>query len=184
MKQSLHGGLLRAALILLICGFAGCGGRSGGSATGANAGGGSGTLTCGSVTYRISPERIDSELSAACERFKQSAAEARAQHAGRTRFTCTDAAGHVVLSMPVPSDLLEQYDHNCRQFLSADQAFHAGSGDRQAHFAALKQLQDQDRQLTSQTVEAANEVWRRNRADQAALNELVRSRGGSIEIAD
>ena len=45
-------------------------------------------------------------------------------------------------------------------------------------------FQAETNQLTRQSVDAANAIWRENRADKAALNQLVKVRGGSIEIAN
>jgi len=184
MKPSRH----RLALIALLAlpGFlsVGCGHGSGRGVTGINTAAKDTRLNCGKTAYRISADRIDGEVTAACERVQQSSEEMRTHNAARTRFTCTDSTGHVVLSAPVPTTLLEAYDHSCQQYLAADRSAEGGGVDRQAHFAALRQFQDETRRLVTQTVDESNAIWRRNKADQASLNKLVRSRGGSIEIQD
>ncbi len=183
MRQSLHRTLV-VLLALSACGLAGCGRGSSGGVTSASTGDKTTQLVCGKTTYRISADRIDSEVSAACERFRQSSEEMRSHSTARTRFTCKDGDGHVILSAPVPNELLDQYDRSCQQYLAADQPSHNGAGDRQAHIAALREFQVRERQLVTQTVDTANQTWRRNKADQASLNRLIRSRGGSIEIQD
>jgi len=183
MRQSLDC-TLAVLLALLACGVAGCGHGSSGDTTSASTGDKTTRLVCGKTSYRISADRIDSEVSAACERFRQSSGEVHSHSTARTRFTCKDGDGHVVLSAPVPNELLDEYDRSCQQYLAADQPSHNAAGDRQAHSTALREFQMRERQLVAQTVDAANEAWRRNNADQASLNRLIRSRGGSIEIQD
>lgn len=88
------------------------------------------------------------------------------------------------MSVLVPDALLPAYDRSCQEFSAADQPFESGAADRQSHFDALKNLQSETNQLTRQTVDEANAIWRQNRADQALLNKLIKERGGTIDIAD
>jgi hypothetical protein len=177
--------VLGTLLLLLGCGLPGCSGNHGG---GRNSGENAATqltqLKCGDATYRIIPDRIDVEVSGACDRVTKSHEAEQSSRAARARFTCQDSKGHVVESVLVPNALLEDYNRSCQQYLAADQAFENGTADRSIHFAALRAFQDETNQLTRQSVDDANTTWRQNRADRALLNKLVKDRGGSIEIAD
>ncbi len=194
MKRAICGAAVVALSLLAGIGLSGCGrGREAGTGAGNKSAGGSeegsngnqpAQLKCGDTTYRLSSDRIDSEIDAACERVKKSYQATMSNRSPRVRFTCQDSKGHVVLSTLVPDDSLENYDRSCQQFVEAEAALPNSASDRQANFDVLRKFQTETNQLTRQSVDAANAFWRQNRADQAALNQLVKVRGGSIEIAN
>lgn len=140
-------------------------------------------LKCGNATYNLGADKIDAQVNEQCDRLNKSYKLHQATR-DRARFTCQDAKGHVVASVLVPDALLADYDKSCQEYIAADQPFENGTADRQIHFEALKRFQSETNQLTRQTVDEANAVWRQNRADQAVLNKLVKNRGGSIAITD
>jgi hypothetical protein len=176
-----------ALLLVMSGGLSGCGRDAGSGAGIKNAGSGEAGqpthLKCGDTTYRLSSNKIDSEVNEACERVKKSYEATTSNHSSRVRFTCQDSKGHDVMSMLVRDDLLEDYNRSCQQFVAAEGALPNSPTDRQPYFAVLKQFQSETNQLTRQSVDAANVLWRQNRTDRAALNKLVKVRGGSIEIA-
>ena len=178
--------LFAVALCLIVAGgLSGCGRESGSSGMkGASSeGGGSTQLKCGDTTYRMKPDKIDGEINGACERTTKSYEATMSSRSARVRFTCQDSKGHAVMSMLVRDDLLEDYNRSCQQFIAAEAALPNSPTDRQPYFAVLKQFQAETNQLTRQSVDAANAIWRQNRSDKATLNQLVKVRGGSIEIA-
>jgi hypothetical protein len=175
-----------SAFSFLIAGLAlsACGARTAGTGADAQHNATSpAKLKCGSTTYNLGVEKIDAETNEACDRLNKSF-KLHQSTRERTRFICHDPKGHIVMSVLVPDALLPNYDKSCQEFSAADQPFENGSADRQSHFDALKKLQSETNQLTRQTVDEANAMWRQNRADQAALNKLIKERGGSIEITD
>ena len=194
MKRTICGGALVALLLLVGCGLSGCGrGRdaspaAGNKSAGSSEVGGNGSqpaqLKCGDTTYRMSSDKIDSEINEACERMTKSYDATMSNRSARVRFSCQDSKGHVVLSMLVPDDSLENYNRSCQQFVGAEAALPNSPTDRQPYFNVLRKFQADTNQLTRQSVDAANVIWRQNRADKAALNQLVKVRGGSIEIAN
>ena len=194
MKRTVCGTALAALMLLVGCGLSGCGrGRdastdagtkSAGSSEVASNGSRSAQLKCGDTTYRMSSERIDSEINEACERMTKSYDATMSNRSARVRFSCQDSKGHVVLSMLVPDDSLENYNRSCQQFVGAEAALPNSPTDRQPYFNVLRKLQAETNQLTRESVDAANVIWRQNRADKAALNQLVKVRGGSIEITN
>jgi hypothetical protein len=193
MKRTIYKTALVALLLLVGCGLSGCGrGRDASTGAGNKSAsseyGSNGSLPaqlrCGDTTYRLSSDKIDSEINEACERMKKSYEATMSNRSVRVRFTCQDSKGHVVLSMLVRDDSLEDYNRSCRQFAAAEAALPNGATDRQAYFDVLRKFQAETNQLTRQSVDATNAVWRQNRADKTALNQLVKARGGSIEIAN
>jgi hypothetical protein len=168
-------------------GLSGCGHDAGTGAGVKNAGGGQGSqpthLKCGDTTYRLNSDKIDGEVNGACERTKRSYEATMSSRSARVRFTCQDSKGHVVISTLVRDDLLDDYNRSCQQFTAAEAVLPNNPTDRQPYFEVLRKFQAETNQLTRQSVDAANVVWRQNRADKAALNQLVKVRGGSIEIA-
>jgi hypothetical protein len=175
-----------ALLLVMSGGLSGCG-RDSGSAGMKNAtrsaDGRPTHIKCGDTTYRLSPEKIDGAINEGCERTTKSYELMMSSRSARSRFTCQDSKGHVVMSMLVRDDLLDVYNRSCQQFGAAEAALPNSPTDRQPYFAVLKQFQAETNQLTRQSVDAANVIWRQNRSDKAALNQLVKARGGSIEIA-
>jgi hypothetical protein len=194
MKRNVCGTALVALLLLVGCDLSGCGrgrdintdtqNKSAGSSEAGSNGSQPAQLKCGDTTYRLSSDKIDSEINGACERMTKSYDATMSNRSARARFTCQDSKGHVVLSMLVPDDSLENYNRSCQQFLGAEAALPNSPTDRQPYFNVLRTLQAETNQLTRQSVDAANAIWRQNRADEAALNQLVKVRGGSIEIAN
>jgi hypothetical protein len=123
-------------------------------------------------------------VKSACERLSHSHEAVRARRGARVRFTCQEANGHVVESTLVPSDSLAEYEQNCRRYLAANEPLRDGTADVHAHFAALRAFVDANNQLTHQSVDQSNALWRQERTDRASLNRLVKERGGSIEITN
>jgi hypothetical protein len=193
MKRTICGTALVALLLLICCGLSGCGrGRDASTAAGNKNAGGSeygsngsqpSQLRCGDTTYRLESDKIDREINEACERMKKSYEATMSSRSARVRFTCQDSKGHVVLSTLVRDDSLEDYNRSCQQFVAAEAALPNSTTDRQAYFAVLRKFQAETNQLTRRSVDAANGVWRENRADKTALDRVVKARGGSIEIA-
>lgn len=172
------------SLLLFGLSLCACGGRN--AATGSDSQTSANPLAqlkCGNTIYNLSADKIDAEVNGQCDRLNKSYKLHQATR-DRARFTCQDGKGHVVMSVLVPDALLPDYDKSCQEYRAADQPFESGTADRQTHFDALKKLQSETNQLTRQTVDEANAIWRQNRADQTVLNKLVKSRGGSIAITD
>jgi hypothetical protein len=176
-----------AMFFFMSSGLAGCGRNAGTVAGVSNAASGEGSqpiqLKCGDTIYRLNSDKIDGEVNGACERTKSSYEATMSSRSARVRFTCQDSKGHVVMSMLVREDLLDDYNGSCRQFTAAEAALPNSTSDKQPYFEVLRKFQAVTNQLTRQSVDEANVVWRQNRADKAALNQLVKVRGGSIEIA-
>ena len=194
MKRTVCGIALVALWLLVGCGLSGCGrgrdastgaaNKSAGSSEDGNNGSQPAELKCGDTTYRLSSDKIDGEINQACEQMKKSYEATMSNRSARVRFTCQDSKGHVVLSMLVPDDSLENYNRSCQQFVGEEAALPNSPTDRQPYFNVLRKFQAETNQLTRQSVDAANAIGRQNRADKAALNQLVKVRGGSIEIAN
>jgi len=186
--SSMVRGIRSFALVLSLVSFglalSACGGRNAGTSSDTqNTANSLAQLKCGNTAYNLSSDKIDAEVNEQCDRLNKSYKLHQATR-DRARFTCQDAKGHVVASVLVPDALLPGYDKSCQEYMAADQPFENGTADRQTHFDALKRFQSETNQLTRQTVDEANAVWRQNRADQAVLNKLVKNRGGSIAITD
>jgi len=174
--------VLISSLFIFGVALAACGSRDASTGSSAkNVSNRSSQLKCGSTSYNLSADRIDTEVNEACDRLNKSY-KLHQSNRDRARFTCQDAKGHIVASILVPDALLPDYGKSCQEFTAADAAFENGIADRQVHFDALKRFQSETNQLTRQTVDEANVVWRQNRADQATLNRLIKNRGGTIEI--
>jgi hypothetical protein len=192
MNRTICGAALVALLLLTGCGLSGCGRGASTGAGNRNAGGtenGSNVsqpaqLRCGDATYRLSSDKIDGEINQACERMKKSYEATTSNRSARVRFSCQDSKGHVVLSTLVRDELLEDYNQSCQQFVAAEAALPNSTTDRQAYFEVLRKFQAKTNQLTRQSVDRANAIWRENRADKTALERLVKAHGGSLEIAN
>jgi hypothetical protein len=141
-------------------------------------------LSCGSTTYRVSAERVDGEVNDACERAKRSVEALRAYRATISRFTCQRSDGHVILSLLAPRELFDEYDKNCRQYLTAADAFHNRTMDLAAHQTASRDFTARNNALARKHSEDDNALFRQRQADQASLSTLIKSRGGSIEITN
>jgi hypothetical protein len=184
MARGIRRYALVSSLLFLVLALCACRGRN--AATSSDTQNSANSLTqlkCGNTTYNLSSDKIDIEVNEQCDRLNKSHKLHQATR-DRARFTCQDAKGHVVASVLVPDALLPDYDKSCQEYVAADRPFENGTADRQTHFDALKRFQSETNQLTRQTVDEANAIWRQNRADQAVLNKLIKSRGGSIAITD
>ena len=143
-------------------------------------------MTCGPTTYRLDADRVDSEVQAACERVKQSSATLlRYGAAARLRYTCQRDDGHVVQSLLVSRDLADQYEKACQAYRAAVAAADAAANAPEASHAkaaALRTLVADTNALTDRFVREANRDYDKNKAEQRTLHQLVKDRGGSIEI--
>jgi len=176
MKQP---GYVIVMAVLAACAVGACARKAGEAA-----GGQLTQLSCGSKTYRVSADRIDSEVDEACDRVSKSADALKAYRATVARFTCQESNGHVVLSLLAPRGLFDEYDRNCREYLAAQDAFHNHTIDIAAHSLALRDFTASNNQLARKHGEEDNALFRQRDADQAALSRLIRNRGGSIEITN
>jgi hypothetical protein len=176
-----------ALALLAVWGLGGCGRHSGSGGSPPQSEGHWTDFNCGATTYRIDPDRIDGAVKAACEHVKESAALlVRYGVAARVRYTCARSDGHVVQSLMVTQDLLDDYNKGCQQFLSSEAAAVVGPGDRdgqRAKITALCLLNDESNNLTRRFAQDANRDYGNNKAAQDALNQLIGDRGGSIKIA-
>jgi hypothetical protein len=164
---------------LIACAVCACSRKAG-----EGAGGQMTQLSCASTTYRVSADRVDGEVNDACERAKKSAEALRAYRATISRFTCQRSDGHVILSLLAPQDEFDEYDRNCRQYLSAEDAFHNHPSDMAAHQAASRDFTARNNELARKHGTDDNALFHRRQADQASLGTLIKSRGGSIEITN
>jgi hypothetical protein len=168
---------------LAVCALDGCSRKPAPAALEApSAAGGETQLPCGSKTYRVSAAAVDDEVRGACERARQSESALQAYRATLTRFTCQGSDGHVVSSVQVPRAQYDDYERNCRQYLTTEEAFRNHTADIGAHQSALRDYIAASNVLTKKHVEDDNALFRQRQADQAAVSTLVKSRGGSIEI--
>src|SRR5271170_148667 len=118
MKRAICGAAFIALLLLVGCGLSGCGrGRDASTGAGNSNASQLAQLKCGDTTYRLSSDRIDSEINEACGRMQKSYEATMANRSARVRFTCQDSKGHVVLSTLVRDDSLEDYNRSCQQFV-------------------------------------------------------------------
>ncbi|HXY95965.1 MAG TPA: hypothetical protein VEH00_03250 [Steroidobacteraceae bacterium] len=170
---------LMVLALLAACAVGACARKSGEAA-----GGQATQLSCGNKTYRVSAERVDAEVNEACDRVRKSAEALEAYRATVARFTCQESNGHVVLSLLAPRDEFDEYDRNCRQYLTAQDALHNHTIDIAAHQAASRDFTASNNQLARRHAEADNALFRQRDADQAALSRLIKNRGGSIEITN
>jgi hypothetical protein len=174
----------RTSLLIFGVALSACGGHHAGTSSDIqNTASPPTQLKCGNTTYNLSADKIDTEVNEACDRLNKSY-KLHQLNRDRARFTCQDAKGHVIASVLVPDVLLPDYGKSCQEYIAADQSFENGTADRQAHFDALKRFQSETNELTRQTVDEANVIWRQSRTDRAQLNGLIKSRGGSIAITD
>lgn len=139
-------------------------------------------LSCGSKTYRVSADGVDGEVRGACERAQQSEQALQAYRGTLTRFTCQGSDGHVTSSTLVARAQYDDYDRNCRQYLTTEEAFHRNTADIGAHQSALKDFIAANNALAKKHLDDDNALFSQRQADQAAVSALIKSRGGSIEI--
>jgi hypothetical protein len=166
-------------VVLLTCASSGCSRHSPDTSGGQMA-----QLTCGGRTYRVGADRIDAEVKDACQRVNASAAALRAYRATISRFTCQESNGHVILSLLAPTSLFDEYEKNCRQYLSVEEAFHSRAIDLDSHRAASKDFTARNNELARRHGQDDNALFRDRAADQASLGRLIKNRGGSIEITN
>jgi hypothetical protein len=166
-----------ALALLAACVLGACARKAGPGAAGQPT-----QLSCGSKTYRVGAERVDTEVNEACDRVKKSAEALKAYRATVARFTCQGSDGHVVLSLLAPRDEFDEYDRNCRQYLAAQDALHNHTIDIAAHQAASRDFTAKNNELARKHAAEDNALFRQRDADQAALSRLIKDRGGSIEI--
>ena len=178
--------VIRAAslAVLVVCSLSACS-RKAGNPGGESPSGTVGEptqLTCGSKTYRVGADRVNDEVRGACERARQSEEALQAYRATLTRFTCQGSDGHVTSSSLVPRAQYDDYDRNCRQYLTTEEAFHRNTADIGAHQSALKEFIAANNALTRQHLDEDNALFRQRQQEQSAVSALIKSRGGSIEI--
>jgi hypothetical protein len=140
--------------------------------------------TCGSKTYRVEADRIDSEVNDACRRANASAEALRAYRATVSRFTCQEDNGHVILSLLAPTSLFDDYEKNCRQYLSVEQAFRNRAIDFESHRTASRDFTARNNELARRHGQDDSALFRQRAADQVSLSRLIKDRGGSIEITN
>jgi len=87
-------------------------------------------LACGEKTYRLSNDKIDDDIQAACEQAKQLLAAVQAYQAATVHYTCQDGDGHIREGRTVQTYLLEDYTRNCREYVAAEEAILSGTQDR------------------------------------------------------
>jgi hypothetical protein len=134
--------------------------------------------TCGGKTYRVPASAIDGDLNRACEAVKTSlSATEPYTSAEMVRFTCQRSDGHVVESLRVGKYLLDDYDRACKEYLAAD-----ASSDQDVKRAALRKFIADSNVLSRKLAADANDAYRQKKADVSALEQLIKERGGSIEI--
>jgi hypothetical protein len=151
-----------------------------------------GRLACGEKTYQLSGDKINDDIRAACEQAKQSVAALQAYRAAAVRYTCQANDGHIWESRTVPAYLLDDYTHNCQEYLAAEETIRSGTADRSlgrmaalaAHRAATKKFTDKSNELALGGLANANDLYQQEEISQAHLNKLIKSAGGSTETPD
>jgi hypothetical protein len=147
-------------------------------------------LSCGGMTYRIEVAKVSSDITAACERVNSSVQAERSYRAATVRYTCRDEKDHVVQSLPVPNRLLDDYEKNCREFTAAREALDRGLKDptqdhrsvHAAYQAEYARFVQRGNELAKAYGADLSDFNNRTRTDRAALNHLIKTVGGSIEI--
>jgi hypothetical protein len=149
-------------------------------------------LACGEKTYQLSNDKISDDIRTACEQAKQSIAAVQAYQAAAVRYTCQASDGQIRERRTVPTYLLDDYTRNCQEYVVAEEVVRSGTQDRSldrraafaAHRAAAKMLADKNNELALRGVADANELYQQKETNQAHLNKLIKSAGGSIEISE
>jgi len=186
---------LSASFLILSSLLAACGGGSGstGDSSGqsATAAEQMTQLTCGNLTYRLSKEKVTSDIMASCDQVTKSLKALRAYRAAKVRFTCREGDGRIVKSLAVPERQLDDYNQECQEYLAAKDAYIRSlkerNTDRQTlfemHRAAYTKLNGGGNDLMRQSAEEDSALYRRKLADQAVLERAIKDLGGSIEIS-
>jgi hypothetical protein len=149
-------------------------------------------LACGENSYQLSDDKINDVIRAACEQAKQSVAAVQAYQAAAVRYTCQASDGHIRESRMVPAYLLDDYTHNCQEYVVAEGAIRSGTADRSldhsaalaAYRAATKRFSDKSNELALRGVANTNELYQQKETSQAHLSKLIKSAGGSLESPD
>jgi hypothetical protein len=191
MERRVRGaaGVILAAM--LAAGVLGCGAHSGhGSSPPSTP---AAQLSCGGKTFRLDADKINRAMHDACDRANASLDALQAYRATLVRFTCQEGNGHIVSSLLAPQDLISSYDASCKEFLAAKDAFHASlqSAPAADPHAAFEQHRTAAAKFTAATNALArrhaladNALYRQRQADLAAVSQLVKNAGGSIEITN
>lgn len=146
-------------------------------------------LACGEKTYRLSGDKIDDEIQAACEQAKQLLAAAQAYQAATVQYTCQDSDGHVREGRTVQKYLLEDYTRNCQEYVTAEEAIRRANQDRSldrsaalaARRTAAKKFTDKSSEIGQRGAADANALYQRKADNEAHLSKLVKRVGGTIE---
>jgi hypothetical protein len=147
-------------------------------------------LACGEKTYRLSNDKIDDDIQAACEQAKQLLAAVQAYQAATVHYTCQDSEGHIREGRTVQKYLLDDYTRNCQEYVVAEEAIRSGTQDRSldhsaafaAHRAAAKKFTDKSNEIALRGAADANALYQQKTTNEAHLNKLIKRAGGSIEI--
>jgi hypothetical protein len=143
-------------------------------------------LTCGEKTYRLSNDKIDDDIQAACEQAKQLLAAVQAYQAATVHYTCQESDGHIREGRTVQKYLLDDYTRNCQEYVVAEEAIRSGTQDHSAafaaHRAAAKKFTDKSNEIALRGAADANALYQQKTTNEAHLNKLIRRAGGSIEI--
>jgi hypothetical protein len=149
-------------------------------------------LACGEKTYQLSDDKINDDIQAACEQAKQLLAAVQAYQAATVRYTCQESDGHIRESRTVPKYLLDDYTGNCQEYVVAEEAIRSGTQNRSldhtaafgAHRAAAKKFTDKSNAIALRGVADADALYQQKTTNQAHLNKLIKSAGGSMEIPE
>jgi len=186
---------LSASLLILSSLLAACGGGSSAGGSGVQSATTADHMTqliCGNLTYRLSKDKVTSDIMASCDQVTKSLKALRAYRAAKIRFTCREADGHVVKSLAVPEHQLDDYNQECQEYLAAKDAYIRGLKERntdrhtllEMHRAAYTKLNGGGNDLLArQSAEEDSALYRRKLADQAVLEKVLKDLGGSIEIS-
>jgi hypothetical protein len=148
-------------------------------------------LTCGDRTYRLSSDKIDDDIQAACEQTRQSLAAMQAYQAATVQYTCRDGEGPVQEGRTVQKYLLDDYTRNCQEYVVAEETIRSGTQDRSlnhnaafaAHRAAAKKFTDKSNEIALRGAADANALYQQKTTNEAHLYKLIKRAGGSIETA-
>jgi hypothetical protein len=191
MEQRVRGTAGAVLAAMLASAVIGCGAHSGHGSSQASLP--AAQLSCGGKTFRLDADKINSAMHESCDRASASLDALQAYRATVVRFTCREGDGHIVSSLLAPQDLISSYDASCKEFLAAKEAFHASlqSAPAAHPHAAFEQHRTASAKFTAATNELArrhaladNALYRQRQADLAAVSQLVKNAGGSIEITN
>jgi hypothetical protein len=149
-------------------------------------------LVCGERTYRLSKDKIDDDIRAACEQAKQLLAAVQAYQAATVHYTCQDSEGHIREGRTVPKYLLDDYTRNCQEYVVAAEAVRSGTQDRSlghgaalaAYRAAAKKFTDKSNEIALRGAADADVLFQQKTTNEGHLNKLIKRAGGSVEIPE